>query len=238
MDLIDLARQKLSAFLRDTNRQESGAGTIYVGTHIRRGDQKSLSYSYPDRKIPLHEYLDGIQSTWTRLHSGHIRKVHPVVYLATDSPQAHVEFSETYKGEVFSLYDSGDSRLRALASPAEYYQKEFNKLDLQSRIAATRGMIVDLALVSGMWADDDDIRPDAVICAMRFVHPLPSLTYAEVRLALRFADWRLWVSGGSELLAISTIWVSLTNKVIVGLILTRKGRSCQYGKLSNYSRMM
>jgi len=91
----------------------------------------------------------------------------PAVYLATDSPEAHEEFVQSYQGAVFSLFTAADSRLRALASPGEYYQNRFNELDLRTRIFATRGVIVDLAVLSGLWPDEGNLVPDAVICALR-----------------------------------------------------------------------
>ncbi|KAF8956089.1 hypothetical protein BDZ97DRAFT_1672211 [Flammula alnicola] len=165
-ELIQLARRELSTFLRDVNERESAADSIYVGTHIRRGDRKSLSYSFPDRKIPLKEYLNAVKATWSRLHSGSLSTINPVVYIAADSPDAQQQFSELYEGETFSLFDATDPRLRALASTQEYNQAHFNELDVQSRIAATKGMVVDLAVVSGLWASGDDITPDATICAL------------------------------------------------------------------------
>jgi hypothetical protein len=112
--------------------------------------------------------VDAIKSLWSRLHHSDTL---PAIYLATDSPEAHEEFVQSYKGVVFSLFTTPDSRLRALASPGEYYQNRFDELDLQSRITATRGMIVDLAVLSGLWSDEEVLVPDAVVCALRLVSP-------------------------------------------------------------------
>ncbi|KAF9486409.1 hypothetical protein BDN70DRAFT_869942 [Pholiota conissans] len=164
--LIKLARDELSDFIGVVNERDTEGDSIYVGTHIRRGDRKSLSYSYKDRKIPLSEYLTAVSSTWTRLHPESPSKVTPVVYLATDSPEARQKFGELYDGEIFSLFDATNSSLRALASPREYNQTQFDELSLQARTTATDGMLVDLALVSGLWARKDELVPDATICAL------------------------------------------------------------------------
>ncbi|KIM47673.1 hypothetical protein M413DRAFT_22300 [Hebeloma cylindrosporum] len=162
MGLLRLTQAEFSSFLTEVNQGDKE----YVGTHIRRGDRKSLSYSFLDRKIPTKEYLDAVEKTWARLHKGMPSQIHPVVYLATDSSNVHKEFSQVYEGRSFSLFDSSDPRLSSLASPAEYIQKEFNVLDLRERIAATRGMIVDLAMVGGLWTEEKDLKPEAVICGL------------------------------------------------------------------------
>ncbi|KAH9486422.1 hypothetical protein JR316_0000486 [Psilocybe cubensis] len=163
--LIRLARKELSAFIQEANEQDN-SGIVYIATHIRRGDRKSLSYIFPDRKIPLEDYSNAVATTWTRLHPGSASS-NPVVYLATDSPTAYEQFSQLYRGRFYSLFDASDPRLRPLASPGEYFQKTFNELDIHERITATRGMIVDLAIVSGLWpAEGADIKPDAVVCAI------------------------------------------------------------------------
>lgn len=135
--------------------------SLFISVHIRRGDRQTSSYLFPDRRIPTPNYIDAVRS--------HHTDVLPVVYLATDSPAAHREFAELFEGVVFSLYDTDEARLRAIASPGEYYQQQFESLDLQQRILATRGMIVDLALLSGLWPGNDRLKPNAVICGLRLV---------------------------------------------------------------------
>ncbi|CAA7268075.1 unnamed protein product [Cyclocybe aegerita] len=165
MELIHLARTELASFIRDIDSRLGVSGSPYLSVHIRRGDRKTLSYTFPDRKIPLEDYLTALKSTWSRLHPQE-KDAFPVVYLATDSPEAHRQFSEKNEGETFSLHEAANSRLRDLASPGEYYQSWFNDLGLQSRIIATRGVVVDLALISGLWPERNVHSPDAVICAM------------------------------------------------------------------------
>lgn len=175
-DLIQLAREELSNFLRSANKPYSLMNeTTFVATHIRRGDRKSDSYVFPGRFIPLQDYLTGIKSTWSRLFNGPASSLSPAVYVATDSPDAHAEFSENYPGEIFSLYDTSNPRLRPLASPEEYLQSHFDELDEHLRIQATRGMIVDFAVMSGFWPGEKDLHPEALVCAMRYVSPVEYL---------------------------------------------------------------
>lgn len=165
--MIELARESFSSFLHDGHDHGAASDLLFVSTHIRRGDRKTLSYSFLDRQVPVQNYVDAIESVWSRLHHSDIP---PPVYLATDSPEAHEEFVGLYEGDVFSLFTAPDSRLRALASPGEYFQKRFNELDLPARITATRGVVVDLAVLSGLWSDKDQlVVPDAVVCALRLV---------------------------------------------------------------------
>ena len=164
--LIKLARDKLSSVLHNVDR-EADDKALFVSVHIRRGDRKTSSYLFPDRRIPIPNYVDSITSAWARLHN---TDVLPVVYLATDSPAAHQEFADLFEGVVFSLYDTDEARLRDIASPGEYYQQQFEALDPQQRILATRGIIVDLALLSGLWPGNDGLKPDAVICGLRLVN--------------------------------------------------------------------
>ncbi|KAF9532117.1 hypothetical protein CPB83DRAFT_848377 [Crepidotus variabilis] len=157
---IELARKWLSSHLQDGSKKMHG---LYIATHIRRGDRKTSSYQFADRKVPMKDYVEAVTTTWGRLH---FDDIHPPVYLATDSPAAYRQFIALYQGPVFSLYDAPDSSLRSLASPAEYSRETFDQLELKERVIATRGMIVDLAIVGGLWAAESDLHPDAVICTI------------------------------------------------------------------------
>ena len=140
----------------------------YLAVHVRRGDRKPASYGFSDNKIPLYLYMDGVKDTWARLHTGHESKANPVVYFASDSSAAEQQFSKLYDGPTFSLFATSHPRLRALASPREYYQNTFNELDIEYRVLATRGMVVDLAMVSGLWASGEDLLPQANVCSIRY----------------------------------------------------------------------
>ena len=59
-----------------------------------------------------------------------------------------------------------NSELRGLASQREYVQKEFNEESEEDRIRLTRGMIVDFAMLSGLWAWEGELVPGATICTL------------------------------------------------------------------------
>ena len=112
--------------------------------------------------------MDGAKDAWARLHTGHESNANPVVYFASDSSAAEQQFSKLYGGQTFSLFGTTHPRLRALASPKEYDQNTFNELDIEYRVMATRGMVVDLAMISGLWATGEDLLPQANICSIRY----------------------------------------------------------------------
>lgn len=85
------------------------------------------------------------------------------MYLASDSSTALEELSSLLPS-VYSLSRSTNAELKSLASPGEYFQGDFDKYDLETRIKATRGMIVDFALLSGAWIQGG---PDAIVCTVR-----------------------------------------------------------------------
>jgi hypothetical protein len=93
------------------------------------------------------------------------------VYIASDSPPAEAELAGALPSntELLSLARSRNLELRELASPKEYVQQEFNKLPSEEQINLTRGMVVDFAVLSGMWAGNDDILPKAIVCTLRYM---------------------------------------------------------------------
>lgn len=138
--------------------------------HIRRGDRKAISWKYHKTYIPIPNYVQAFDDTWKRLISGTAPSSGGIAYVASDSSSALEEFAQSLTAAtIFSLSRSKDSELRALASPGEYFQTEFNKLEESARITATRGMIVDFALLSGAWTQDGDLIPDATICTFTSV---------------------------------------------------------------------
>ncbi|KAF7302695.1 hypothetical protein HMN09_00904300 [Mycena chlorophos] len=145
----------------------------YIGTHIRRGDQLRSWHGATDDYVPIQDYVDGVVSAWTRLDlelSKNDTMVTPVVYVASDSPAAMQEFSASFDLEqVFSLTASKRAELRELASPRDYDQNEFMTLPEDVRVKATRGMVVDFALLSGAWAKPGELIPDATVCGLRHV---------------------------------------------------------------------
>jgi hypothetical protein len=167
LELIKLTQDEFRAAVFDF-QVENPSKLTYLAVHVRRGDRKPASYGFFDNKIPLYIYMDGVKDTWARLHAGHKSKASPVVYFASDSSAAEQQFSKLYDGRTFSLFATTHPRLRALASPREYYQNTFNELDIEYRVLATRGMVVDLAMVSGLWASSEDLLPQANVCSIRY----------------------------------------------------------------------
>lgn len=160
-ELIHLARSELSTFMGSQHH-----ATSYVAIHVRRGDRKPASYEYHGY-IPTQEFAQAANHNWRRLHpdaDGLPSK--PIVYVASDSPSALGEFLEDFDGQTFSLFESEIPSLRDVASPGDYYQQKFSKLSEDERVTATRGMIVDFAMLSGMWAGKDDILPVAALCSI------------------------------------------------------------------------
>ena len=161
--LIHAARAELAQLASPSN----GGSNSYIAVHIRRGDRKPSSFRFRTNYVPMADFTNAVDDTWKRLHPDRSGE-HPLVYVASDAPSALLEFSNS-RYRTFSLSQSKDPRLQALASPAEYRQKDFNELEENVRIYATRGMVVDFALISGMWAWNKEILPDAVVCTIRCV---------------------------------------------------------------------
>ncbi|KAF4573464.1 hypothetical protein EYR36_007979 [Pleurotus pulmonarius] len=166
--LINLAREAFQKKMAGT-----GASSSYLGVHIRRGDRKASSWKYHGQYLPTSEYVSAVADTWPRVsppstvNPTDSMPSNPFIYLASDSPEGEGEFTSSVHAEnVFSLARSQSPELAALASPMDYVQGEFDQLTLPERAAATKGMIVDFALVSGMWAADDGFAPEATICGI------------------------------------------------------------------------
>jgi hypothetical protein len=144
----------------------------YIGVHVRRGDFAPQSWQYHGKGIPLKAYWEAVKASWPRLTGSDPATTIPV-WIASDSPSLAEEWrSVPISGApmaIHSLGTSGDEYLTSMGSPAEYDQDSFNKLDDEARVTATRGVIVDFAMLSGMWAEQGDITPEAVVCAMRYV---------------------------------------------------------------------
>lgn len=155
--LIKSARHELKKFAPSTTPES------YVSVHVRFGDRKHRFSTTPYTSAS--EYISYISSTQTRLLE--YPNTSPV-FFASDSPIAEREFAAAYPGSYFSLRQNHDPALRQLASSQEYDQKEFNDLSLEERSRSTKGMIVDFALLSGMWAWAGDPVPRAGICTIRW----------------------------------------------------------------------
>ncbi|KAF9453884.1 hypothetical protein P691DRAFT_812502 [Macrolepiota fuliginosa MF-IS2] len=135
----------------------------YMSVHIRRGDRKQrLSNSKPPY-ISISEFATAIQLTQSRLDDVLSSSM---IYFASDSPSAESEFATAFSERFFSLRQSQDPALWQLASMQDYDQKTFNALSKEERIRLTKGMVVDFALLSGVWAWKGDPVPQASVCTI------------------------------------------------------------------------
>ncbi|THV06043.1 hypothetical protein K435DRAFT_773532 [Dendrothele bispora CBS 962.96] len=153
--LIRTIRQELSSHTHGSNN--------YISVHIRRGDRKP-SFYHKAAQIPVSEYVEAASESWSRLGLSS----EPLAYVASDTPEALSEIAEQMNA--FSLAKSVNAELRELASPKGYFQSEFNELyDLNERVKLTRGMVVDFALLTGLWGESDEVKldPEAVVCTIR-----------------------------------------------------------------------
>ncbi|KZO94103.1 hypothetical protein CALVIDRAFT_539479 [Calocera viscosa TUFC12733] len=136
----------------------------YVGVHIRRGDQTAMSWRYHKGYVPTSEYVGAAQKTIPALDSIE------AIYVASDSLSALLEFSEAAPEEwnVQASIPTNGSRVEYSAERETegYFQRQWDQIPEEEREALTRGMIIDLALVTGAWGKDETERPAAVICTL------------------------------------------------------------------------
>ncbi len=178
--LIRSARKEIkdSVSTRNDDSGDHDMG-VYVGVHIRRGDRKAEAWPHRGQYVPITDFVTAAREAWTRLLSSSIlspSQPGPVVWVASDSPEAQEEFLEAEPGAgpaikttVFSLARSKNDKLRALASQREYVQSEFDSYPFEERVNATKGALIDFALLSGAWVWDDEARPMASVCTIRYV---------------------------------------------------------------------
>lgn len=160
--LIRSTREELASILAENQPNDPH----YIGVHIRRGDRHPSSWRYKEDYIPTPEYVQAVHTTSLRL------SLHPEVemlmYIASDSPSAKAEFAKLLPSDtnLFSLSQSRKLELQTIASPREYVQHEFDDLEQEDRVKLTRGMIVDFAMLSGIWAWESDVVPKATVCTI------------------------------------------------------------------------
>ncbi|KAI0286846.1 hypothetical protein BGY98DRAFT_942242 [Russula aff. rugulosa BPL654] len=162
--LIRSARIELASFLgldSDDSRTDQ-----YQSIYVRRGDGLGSSWKYHDKHVPIEEYSIAGNAAWNRLFRSEGNTAPPAVYLASDDPDVFEELqSQLEPGSmIFSLSRSQNPDLQNIASPAPYFQDKFAELPEADRVQLTKGMIVDFALLSGLWAWHDDLKPGAVVC--------------------------------------------------------------------------
>lgn len=148
----------------------------YLAVHIRRGDRHASNFPYRGKYIPLENYVNAARDVWSRVYNEDVFSetanfpAPPIVYVASDSHATAHDFVSAFPAStaVFSLDSSTDPALRGLAPQHEYVQKEFNEIELEDRVRLTRGMVVDMAMLSGLWAWEGDVIPGATICTLRY----------------------------------------------------------------------
>ncbi|KAH6917077.1 hypothetical protein BKA70DRAFT_1251302 [Coprinopsis sp. MPI-PUGE-AT-0042] len=169
--LINLAKQELTkAFTTQyelpAHDETATSAAVYVGVHIRRGDRIPMGWKYHQKPIPTEVYAEAVTATWKRLHE-EASDIAPAVYLASDSPDSIKQFASLVHGPLFSLKDSKLPDLKSIASDKEYSQKPFGLLPLKKRVSLTRGALVDLALISGLWdSEREAMLLDATVCSV------------------------------------------------------------------------
>jgi hypothetical protein len=166
--LIRSARTELASFLgldSDDSRTDQ-----YQSIYVRRGDGLGSSWKYHGKHVPIEEYSIAGNAAWNRLFRSEGNTAPPAVYLASDDPDVFEELqSQLEPGSmIFSLSRSQNPDLQNIASPAPYFQDKFAELPEADRVQLTKGMIVDFALLSGLWAWHDDLKPGAVVCGTKY----------------------------------------------------------------------
>jgi len=156
----------MSALGLDSSR--SALAGQYQGIHVRRGDVKGTSWKFHDKNVPVEEYANASNAAWNRLFRPIGNSAPQAVYLASDDPKVFEELlSQLEPGSrIFSLSQSTNTDLSKIASPAPYFQDKFSALPEADRVQLTKGMIVDFALLTGLWAWGDDPKPGVVICGI------------------------------------------------------------------------
>ncbi|KIK71440.1 hypothetical protein GYMLUDRAFT_33607 [Collybiopsis luxurians FD-317 M1] len=181
--LIRDARKELREVMIQSNpNSNTNTNNAYVGVHLRRGDQKAAFTKGPWGYVPLENYVQAVQDIQNRLFSSSASEsgsdvaggANMVAYLASDDPVAIESFEDLLNGDggeenqnenqiqitTYSLHKSTSPTLRSLVasqsrSSRGYIQSDFNALeDGEERVKLTRGVVVDMALISGLWSVD------------------------------------------------------------------------------------
>lgn len=137
----------------------------YVGVHVRKG-RAGTAWNWHQKPIPVSAYADAV----TRVLS---EKENKMAYIASDDPATLDDAKPLLPPvtELLSLPESAAPPLRAIASDEVYDQAKFGALEEGTRVSLTRGMIVDFALLSGIWPEEGLglPTPRAVVCGIRCV---------------------------------------------------------------------
>ena len=158
----------------------------YIAVHIRRGDKHASTFPYRGAYVPMENFVDAAFASWDRLYNNTNLSRHrsassrqegavehfpapPIAWVASDAHVVAEEFMSALPSSsaVFSLASSTNAELRALVPQEEYVQSQFDQMSEVDRVRLTRGMVVDLAMMGGLWAWEGDVVPGAVICTLR-----------------------------------------------------------------------
>jgi hypothetical protein len=131
------------------------------------------SWKYHDKYVPIEEYSTAGNAAWTRLFRSAGNRAPQSIYLASDDPDVFDDLQSQLEpgSRIFTLSKSENPDLRNISSPAPYFQDAFSALPEADRVRLTTGMVVDFAVLSGLWAQDNDLKPGAVICGIRYARP-------------------------------------------------------------------
>lgn len=159
MRLIRFARSELASMLPQDAKTNNG----YVAVHIRRG-RAGIAWNWHQQPIPISAYAEAAIRVLGE-------KENKLAYIASDDPAAYDDAKMLLPPETqaLSLADSAAPPLRAIASDEVYNQEKFGALEEDVRVSLTRGMIVDFAMLSGMWLEEglDLPTPRAVVCGIK-----------------------------------------------------------------------
>ncbi|CCL98151.1 uncharacterized protein FIBRA_00145 [Fibroporia radiculosa] len=181
--LIQAARAEVASVLSLQTEHASPYGSEpYIGVHIQ-GRNHSTITTPVSSSLPMAKFIQVARHTWSRLYPAvplslvssssataaspaHF-PMPPIAYVASDSPEVIRDYVAALPPSTatFSLGLSTNAELRGLAPQHGYMPEDFDKQDQTERVRLTRGAIVDLALLSGLWAETGQVIPSATICA-------------------------------------------------------------------------
>lgn len=126
----------------------------FVSVHIRKGDRHPFNPVHKLDYIPVSEYIDTINATWSHLRALNQRlPVYPNVYVASDTPlimDALLDMVPDWS--LFHLSQSTPKELSLIAHPHEYSQRHFHAHVKSERVSYTRGQVIDMHFLGGGWA--------------------------------------------------------------------------------------
>ncbi|PLW21223.1 hypothetical protein PCANC_05417 [Puccinia coronata f. sp. avenae] len=130
----------------------------FISVHIRKGDRHPHDPLHKFDYVPINQYIDSINSTWTRLRDADATLPEsPNVYLASDTPLALEQLRALTPAswKFFHLSEASSPEISQIAHPHEYSQLHFHAHILSERVGYTRGQIIDMAFLGGGWPKPD-----------------------------------------------------------------------------------